>query len=140
MKGFFQRNEDGSIARSEAIHSPTYSLTEANKHETFDGWKWFDDAESAYLFFAAGDVADTPRYITRTAMAAQWAALPPWIRGPFSATYAAAIVLLDAGDDTAAAALLEYAESPSAFTPEQLATFSAVRESLAAGIASLPNP
>jgi len=83
-------------------------------------------------------IAERIRSDARSALAAQWAALPPWIRGPFGATYAAAIVLLDAGDDAAAAALLEYAEPPSAFSSVQLATFSAVREALAAGIAALP--
>ena len=74
MKGFYHRNEDGSIARSEGIHSPTYSLTEGNKEETFDGWKWFDTAEAAYSFFAAGDVVE----ITKLTLMHRLSALGKW--------------------------------------------------------------
>ena len=74
MKGFYHRNDDGSITRSEAIHSPTYSLTEANKEETFDGWKWFDTAEAAYTFFAVGDVVE----ITKLTLMQRLSALGKW--------------------------------------------------------------
>jgi cytidine deaminase len=64
--------------------------------------------------------------------------LPAWIRGPFGDKFAAAVALLDAGDDEAAAALIEYAEAPSTYTAEQVAIFAQVRTQLLAGIASLP--
>jgi len=60
MKGFYKAHSDGAIQRSDAIHTPSYSLTEANKDEARDGWKWFDDAESAYAFFA--NPVESPPY------------------------------------------------------------------------------
>jgi hypothetical protein len=82
--------------------------------------------------------ARATRAEARATLAAQWAGLPPYIRGPFGAQFEAAARLLDAGDDEAAAALIEFSAAPAGYDPVQLATFTQVRASLALAIAALP--
>ena len=78
------------------------------------------------------------RSTARAALAEQWTTLPAWIRGPFGATYTAAVALLDQADDAAAAALIEYAEPPSGYSLEQVETFDLIRAELLASIEALP--
>ncbi len=78
------------------------------------------------------------RSTARAALADQWTTLPAWIRGPFGATYTAAVALLDQADDAAAAALIEYAEPPSGYSLEQVQAFDLIRAELLASIEALP--
>ena len=78
------------------------------------------------------------RSTARAALAEQWTTLPAWIRGPFGATYTAAVALLDQADDAAAAALIEYAEPPSGYSLEQGEAFDLIRAELLASIEALP--
>jgi hypothetical protein len=80
---------------------------------------------------------DSPRAQARAAMRAQWDSLPAWIRGPFQHQFAAANVLLDAGQDDAAEALIEYAEVPTGYSIEQTESFALIRTELLAAIAAL---
>jgi hypothetical protein len=68
---------------------------------------------------------------------ADWKALPDFIRGPFRDKFEAASRLLDEGDDAAAIALIEYADSPSSFTSDQIATFAATKATMRAGIEAM---
>lgn len=77
------------------------------------------------------------RAAQRTALRQQWDALPDFIRGPFRDKFEAANRLLDEGDDGAAVALIEYAEAPALFDSDQLATFTAARAAMKAGIQNL---
>jgi len=77
------------------------------------------------------------RSAARSALAAQWSALPSWIRGPFGSHYESATHLLDADDDDAAADLIRYAAAPAAYSAEQNAAFEQVRAGLLAAIDSL---
>lgn len=104
---------------------------------------WFDDRverQWEVIPLPASVVAARARAAQRSAMAAQWAALPAWIRGPFADKYAAANLLIDAGDDEAAAALIQYATAPAGYTAEQAEVFAGVKATFAAAIASLPKP
>lgn len=78
------------------------------------------------------------RTAIRTALRAKWDALPAWIRGPFQDKFAAANTLLDAGQDDAAEAIIQYAEVPTAYSVEQVAIFASVRAELLAALSSLP--
>ena len=82
--------------------------------------------------------ARAARAQARAALADQWATLPAWIRGPFGSTYTAAIAHLDAGDDEAAASLIEYAVAPTGYDAGQVEAFELIRSSLLAGIQALP--
>ena len=77
------------------------------------------------------------REASRHALRQQWDALPDYIRGPFRDKFEAANRLLDEGDDAAAIALIEYADAPSSFTEQQLATFAATKAAMKAGIEGL---
>jgi len=74
------------------------------------------------------------RTASRHALRQQWDALPDYIRGPFRDKFEAANRLLDEGDDAAAIALIEYADSPSSFTSDQIAIFAATKAAMKAGI------
>lgn len=91
---------------------------------------WYDEWE-------ANAVGSTARKAKRAAMAAQLAALPAWITGPFGHLFERASACLDDGKDDAAAAIIQYAESPSAYSEEQRATFIQVRDAFAESLASL---
>lgn len=93
-------------------------------------------AEAALAIASQQRVA---RSTARAALAEQWTTLPAWIRGPFGATYTAAVALLDQADDAAAAALIEYAEPPSGYSLEQVETFDLIRAELLASIEALPS-
>jgi len=62
MKGFYKKQEDGSILKANEIHAPGISLTEENK-ETYDGWRWFDTSEEAYTYYSTNSDTATPRQI-----------------------------------------------------------------------------
>lgn len=106
---------------------PVPTLEEIESHRA--------EAESARAVITA---AITARADARTVMRQQWAALPAWIRGPFGATYNAAVALVDQNDDEAAAALIEYASAPAGYSAEQAETFETIRASLLASIEALP--
>lgn len=78
------------------------------------------------------------RDVARSVLAEQWLTLPSWIRGPFGGHYDAAIRHLDAGDDEAAAAIIQYANAPAAYSPEQAAAFELIRGELLVAIEALP--
>jgi hypothetical protein len=107
---------------------PVPTLEEIESHRA--------DAEAALAIAAAQRLA---RSTARAALAEQWTTLPAWIRGPFGATYTAAVALLDQADDAAAAALIEYAEPPSGYSLEQVQAFNLIRAELLASIESLPS-
>ena len=78
------------------------------------------------------------RALARVALREQWDSLPAWIRGPYQHQFAAANALLDAGQDDAAAALIQYADVPTAFDLEQIEVFSRVRDEMLAALEALP--
>ncbi len=78
------------------------------------------------------------RATIRAALLEKWDALPAWIRGPFQDKFAAANTLLDAGQDDAAEAIIQYAEVPTAYSVEQVAIFAAVRAELLAALSGIP--
>lgn len=78
------------------------------------------------------------RATARAALLEKWDALPAWIRGPFQDKFAAANTLLDAGQDDAAEAIIQYAEVPTAYSVEQVAIFAAVRAELLAALSGIP--
>jgi hypothetical protein len=91
--------------------------------------KWADAMEAQEITSA--------RSTARSALAAQWSALPSWIRGPFGSHYASATHLLDVDDDDAAADLIRYAAAPAAYSADQNAVFEQVRAGLLAAIDNL---
>ena len=99
---------------------------------------WFDDRVERQWQPVPIPAAEL-RSAARTNLRAAWDSLPAYIRGPFQDKFNAANALLDAGDDEAAKALIEYAEAPMAYSVEQVAMFSAVKAQMASGIAGLPN-
>jgi hypothetical protein len=107
---------------------PVPTLEEIESHRA--------EAEAALAIAAAQRLA---RSTARAALAEQWTTLPAWIRGPFGATYTAAVALLDQADDAAAAALIEYAEPPSGYSLEQVQAFNLIRAELLASIEALPS-
>ena len=76
----------------------------------------------------------TARETARAALAEQWAALPAWIRGPYGARYAEVVRLLDANDDDAAIAIVEYAAPPAGYDEEKKAVFDLVHTDLLAAL------
>jgi hypothetical protein len=74
------------------------------------------------------------RETARAALAEQWAALPAWIRGPYGARYAEVVRLLDANDDDAAIAIVEYAAPPAGYDEEKKAVFDLVHTDLLAAL------
>jgi hypothetical protein len=80
----------------------------------------------------------SPRALARAALREKWDSLPAWIRGPYQHQFAAANALLDAGQDDAAAALIQYADVPTAFDLEQIEVFSRVRDEMLAALEALP--
>jgi hypothetical protein len=125
-------NRGGWIVYGESIQAgdggPVPTLEEIESHRA--------DAEAALAIVAAQRLA---RSTARAALAEQWTTLPAWIRGPFGATYTAAVSLLDQADDAAAAALIEYAEPPSGYSLEQVQAFNLIRSELLASIEALPS-
>lgn len=93
---------------------------------------------AAFAACIATQDAIATRSAIRTALRAKWDALPAWIRGPFQDKFAAANTLLDAGQDDAAEAIIQYAEVPTAYSVEQAAIFAAVRTELLAALSDLP--
>lgn len=91
---------------------------------------WYDEWEG-------NAIGSTARKTKRAAMAAQWAALPAWITGHFGHLFERASACLDDHRDEEAAAIIQYAEPPSAYSEEQRATFIQVRDAFAESLASL---
>lgn len=114
---------------TEVINGETRILSDGERTAMLDQW----EAE-----LIAKEAADA-RKAKRAAMAAQLAAVPAWITGPFGHLFERASACLDDGKDDAAAAIIQYAESPSAYSEEQRATFIQVRDAFAASLASLGN-
>lgn len=95
-----------------------------------------------------GWIADAPtpqeplepdsRTLAREALAEQWATLPAWIRGPFAHRFSETIRLLDAGEDDAAVALIQYVTTPPTFSPEQVGVFEVIQCELLAAVLALP--
>jgi hypothetical protein len=109
-----------------------FATDDADKIDTLlrKGWVEVD---------APAEPEPDPRDTQRAALRTSWAAQPSWIRGPFDGHFRGAQVLLDAGDDDAAADLIRYAEAPGAYTTEQLATFVTLKTTIAAAISALPS-
>jgi hypothetical protein len=104
---------------------------------------WFDDrAERQWQVIAlsAKQIACRARATQRAQIISTWNSLPVWLRGPFQEKFIAANALVDELDDEAAAALIEYADAPTAYTSEQLDTFNTTKASLKAAIENLPQP
>lgn len=112
---------------TEVINGKTRTLSDVERAAILDQW----EAE-----LIAKEAADA-RKTKRAAMDAQWAALPPWITGPFGYLFERASACLDDGKDDEAAAIIQYAEPPSAYSEEQRATFIQVRDAFAESLASL---
>lgn len=108
-------------------------VTEWHEAFPFPGWQ--------EALAAAADLAATAtaRADARAALRSQWDALPPWIRGPYRHLFDSANSLLDAGDDEAAVAMIDYAAPRAAFTEEQATTFQEVKASFSAAVAALPS-
>lgn len=49
---YYKRNIDNSILVASKVYGPTYTLDETTKNESYEGWKWFDESEAAYSYFA----------------------------------------------------------------------------------------
>ena len=98
-----------------------------------------DEVECGWIYDGSTWTAppENARKTQRAAMAAQLAALPAWITGPFGHLFERASACLDDGKDDAAAAIIQYAEPPSAYSEEQRATFIQVRDAFAESLASL---
>lgn len=96
------------------------------------------EMEVALTGHYAAQSLTTVRAAIRTALRAKWDALPAWIRGPFQDKFAVANTLLDAGQDDAAEAIIQYAEVPTAYSVEQVAIFAVVRAELLAALSGIP--
>lgn len=96
--------------------------------------EWHELTEELETVLAVRSLRST----IRTALRAKLDALPAWIRGPFQDKFAAANTLLDAGQDDAAEAIIQYAEVPTAYSVEQVAIFAAVRAELLAALSGIP--
>ena len=79
----------------------------------------------------------TARATSRTALRAQWDALPAIYRGPYRPEFEAVNRLLDEGDDESAAAIIAYALPKAGFTEAEVATFETIKSQMAAGISAL---
>lgn len=77
------------------------------------------------------------RALKRSALFSQWEALPAWIKGPYRATFAAAVELLNAGQDEEAVALIQYEDAKAGYTAEQKQTFELVRAEIVTAMQNL---
>lgn len=77
------------------------------------------------------------RAIKRSALFTQWESLPAWIKGPYRATFAAAVELLDDGQDEEAVALIQYEDAKAGYTTEQKETFEMVRAEIVTAMENL---
>lgn len=59
-KGFYIKNEDGSIQKANSIATPEGIFDELNKDESPSKYKWFDTSEEAYTYFAEQGKEQTP--------------------------------------------------------------------------------
>lgn len=96
-----------------------------------------EDLEAARQVILAERIGWDERIAKRAAMRAQWMALPAYIRGPYDDAFAAVERLLDAGDDAAARALIEFREAKVGYSVEQLAAFVAAKGAFLAAIDGL---
>jgi hypothetical protein len=87
---------------------------------------------------AAVSAAVDGRAAARSALRQQWDSLPPFIRGAYRPEFAAVNEMLDEGDDEAAAALIEFADAKSGFSPEQQVLFDGLKGQFAQAIRSIP--
>jgi len=86
---------------------------------------------------SARQAAIDSRASGRSALYAEWQALPAYIRGPFREKFEVANKLLDELDDEAAIAMIDYAEAPESFTADQILVFQATKTAMKAGIENL---
>lgn len=49
---FYKKNNE--LQEANEIHGPGWSLTEKNKNQEEDGWKWFENKEQAEEYFNSG--------------------------------------------------------------------------------------
>lgn len=97
-----------------------------------------DELLAVWATIEEASINQDARATIRAALLEKWDALPAWIRGPFQDKFAAANTLLDAGQDDAAEAIIQYAEVPTAYSVEQVAIFAAVRAELLAALSGIP--
>jgi hypothetical protein len=110
MKGFYKPQSDGSIHRSDAIHTPSYSLTEDNKSESRDGWVWFDDSQIAYAYFS--NLASGVDKILADLDNAFESMVPESIRPSFETAWTTVRNLVQAGKSERAASYVSSLEVP----------------------------
>ena len=55
--------EDGSVWVANNLDGPGWRLDETTTDQSYDGWKWFDEPEKAYAYFAFGEDRISPRQI-----------------------------------------------------------------------------
>ena len=127
-EGFTEFNEAAPSPTTYAEYAAWFQATPLSEGDMLVG-------RDATLAVKAGKAA---RSLQRQALRDQWDQLPPFIRGPFREKFDSINMLLDAGDDDAARALVQYAEPPATFSPEELQVFSSVRASFLQAISSLP--
>lgn len=96
--------------------------------------EWDEIIALAAPILAAAESRET----ARTALRAQWDALPAIYRGPYRPEFEAANRLLDEGDDEGAAAIIAYSEPKQGYSEEEISTFNTVKSQMATSIASLP--
>ena len=89
---------------------------------------------AAWDAIQSATAASTARDASRSALAVKWAALPAWIQGPYGARYAEVVRMLDASDDDAAIAIVEYAAPPAGYDEEKKAVFEFVPADLLAAL------
>jgi hypothetical protein len=49
---YYKRLEDESIVTGNKVNGPNFILDETTTNETYDGWKWFETSDAAYVYFA----------------------------------------------------------------------------------------
>lgn len=121
----------GAISKGWVVREETYELVEG---ESISDEQLAAAIQRVFTIRSAADA----RSAIRTALRAKWDDLPAWIRGPFQDKFAAANTLLDAGQDDAAEAIIQYAEVPAAYSVEQAAIFATVRTELLAALSGIP--
>jgi hypothetical protein len=136
------------------VDPPLYLLTDAKRPAPdYDAATHRLQPISAYADIDAGGwvtssyevIALTPAELAaniyssyRADLVAYWESQPAWIRGPFDASYQSAVSLLDRDDTAAAIAIITYAPIPNAYDADQIAAFESIRNTLIAGLDSLP--
>lgn len=117
------------------LDNPTTTDDLGNRHGP--GSEVYESAIQRWADAMEAQSTATARETARAALAEKWAALPAWIRGPYGARYAEVVRLLDANDDDAAIAIVEYAAPPAGYDEEKKAVFDLVRADLLAALQSI---